>query len=85
MRGLAILVRNRYQSEPIGRVSLFWLFVKVSGGDLEHTIIIGTVYVPVWLECAHIFQLLSGTMKKIQEEHPDVPVVLTGDFNMELH
>ena len=85
VRGLAILVRNKYNCEPVGRASPFWLFVRVSGGDLTEPFIIGTVYVPPRHNRAQIFRLLPGALASIEAAHPGIPVVLTGDFNMELH
>ena len=85
VRGLAILVRNKYNCDPEGRASPFWLFVRVNGGDLTQPFIVGTVYIPLRLNCAQIFRLLPGTLASLEAAHLDIPVVLTGDFNMELH
>ena len=84
-RGLALMVKNKYQSEPIGQASPFWLFVKVSGGDLTTPFIIGTVYVPHGLHRGRVLTLLPTILGRIDTEHRGIPLVLCGDFNMELH
>ena len=84
-RGLAMLVKNKYLSEAVGRASPFWLFVRVSGGDLVSPLIVGTVYVPPRNERRRIFQHLPTVLGEIREEHPDLPIMMMGDFNMELH
>ena len=84
-RGLALIVSNRFQSTPVGRSSLFWIFARVHGGGLKTPVIIGTVYVPHREDRARVLTGLPQAIEHLSDEYREEPIILTGDFNMELH
>jgi exonuclease III len=84
-RGLSVAVSTRYSCNMVGRTSPYWLFVRVYGSKLRQPFIFGTVYVPHRLERRRVLEGLPATMLTIQQEFPNDPIILTGDFNMTIH
>ena len=84
-RGLVVAVSNKYSCTTVGRASPYWLFVRVYGATLRQPFIFGTVYVPNRLERRRVLDALPLYIDSLHEEFPNDALILTGDFNMELH
>lgn len=84
-RGLAVAVANRYVSEPVGKASQSSIFVRISGGDLQKPIFVGTTYIPPRRDKGKILKELERKVEDLRREYPEYPMVLCGYFNEEMH
>ena len=84
-RGVSLLVANRFACQPVGRTSPYWVFARLFGATLPSPILVGTVYVPHRAGRHHVLTQLPLTVASLREEFPQDPLILTGDWNMDLH
>ena len=80
-RGVAVLVRNGYNSYTVGASSPWCVFVRVSGGGLVHPVIVASIYVP-HVETNRVKEELTVYISDLADEFPKDPMFLLGDWNM---
>lgn len=61
------------------------MFVRLYGATLTSPTLVGTVYVPHRQGRRTVLSRLPQEIASLKEEFPGDPLILMGDFNMELH
>ena len=83
-RGVAIVVANKFACSPVGRASPYWVFVRLFGAGLAHPVIVGSIYVPHRAGRNHVLTTLPLEIGRLKQAHPDDPVIVLGDWNLDL-
>jgi exonuclease III len=83
-RGVALVISKKYASNPVGKASPYWVFARIYGRHLAQPILVGSVYVPHQHHRRRVLSALPLTVASLKADFPDDPLILMGDFNMEL-
>ena len=83
-RGVSVLIRTAFGGEVVGPSHSNWVFVRVSGQEINTPIIIGSVYLPVGVASRLAKRQLAVDLGRLTADYPDTPLVLMGDFNLDL-
>jgi exonuclease III len=84
-RGLALVISAKYGCYSVGRPFPFWVFARLTGKSLSRPVLVGCAYVPHRADRQHVLMHLPVQVSQLQEEYLDDPIILMGDFNMDLH
>ena len=83
-RGVALVVSKKYASNPVGQASPYWVFARIYGCNLAQPILVGSVYVPHQRHRRRVLSALPLAVAGLKADYPEDPMILVGDFNMEL-
>lgn len=79
-RGLATLVRKDLRGRIVGKADPNFLFVTVTGGNMERGCIVGNVYLPRSGQKRTANRLGRG-VEQIREKDPSSNIIMGGDWN----
>jgi exonuclease III len=84
-RGVSVLIRRSFSGEVVGPSHSNWVFVRVSGQAISTPMIVASVYIPVAGPASRLAKRqLAVDLGRLTAEYPDTPLVLMGDFNMDI-
>ena len=82
--GVSVLISTAFGGEVVGPSHSNWVFVRVSGQEINTPIIIGSVYLPVGIASRLVKRQLAVDLGRLTAEYPDTPLILMGNFNLDL-
>lgn len=83
-RGVALVVSTKFNCSAVGKATPYWTFARVYGANLLSPLIVGTIYIPCRVERRRVLRALPGALAALHREFPDDPIVMMGDFNMNM-
>ena len=83
-RGVALAVSTKFACNPVGNPSPYWVFARLYGASLAHPIVVGTVYVPCRAGRHRVLTRLPLEIAHLRQQFPEDPLILVGDWNMDL-
>jgi exonuclease III len=83
-RGLSVLIRSGFSGKVVGPAHSNWVFVRVSGQEISTPTIIGSIYLPHGAASRPTQNQLAADLVGLTNGYPDTPLVLMGDFNLDL-
>ena len=83
-RGVAVLISTKFNCTPVGKSTPFWTFVRVFGSTLLTPLIVGSIYVPCRVDRKRVLRALPRALEGLHREFPEDPIVMMGDFNMQM-
>ncbi len=83
-RGVSVLICSGFSGEVVGPAHSNWVFVRVSGQEISTPTIIGSIYLPHGAASRPTQNQLAADLVRLTNGYPDTPLVLMGDFNLDL-
>ena len=83
-RGVGLLISTKFNCSPAGRSTSCTCWGRIFGGDLTQPIVVGSVYVPHRTARSAVLQLIPESIVSLHNAHPTDPIIVMGDFNMDL-
>jgi endonuclease/exonuclease/phosphatase family metal-dependent hydrolase len=69
----------------LGPAHANWVFVRVSGQEINTPVIVGSTHLPVGAASPLAKRQLAVDLGRLTASYPDAPLMLMGDFNLDLN